>query len=98
MAFESWHLNLGTENSTPIASVRAWPAPDHVRKGVSTLRHRASDGSLDHGRAENIHRVVRRRRHIGKADGYHLNKSAVAMATGILGFPHFQPHTQRRPT
>jgi hypothetical protein len=37
------------------------------------------------------------RRHIGEADGYHLNKSAVAMTTGILGFSHFQPHTQRRP-
>jgi hypothetical protein len=81
--------SLGTENSTPIAGVRAWPAPDRVRKGVSTLRHRATDGSLEHGRADNIHRVVRYRRHIGKTDGYHLNKSAVAMTAGILAFFHF---------
>jgi putative oxidoreductase len=62
---------------------------------VSTLRHRATDGSLEHSRAENIHRVMRRRRHIGHTDGYHLNKSAFAMAAGVLAFFHFQPHTQR---
>jgi len=38
------------------------------------------------------------RRCIGITDGYHRNKSAFAMTAGDLAFPHFQPHTQRRPT
>jgi uncharacterized protein YbjT (DUF2867 family) len=38
------------------------------------------------------------RRYIGMADGYHRNKSTVAMVVGGLASPHFQPHTQRRPT
>jgi uncharacterized membrane protein YphA (DoxX/SURF4 family) len=64
---------------------------------VSALRHRATEGSLDHGRAEtSIAPGFGHRRYIGHTDGYHLNKSAVAMAAGILGFSHFQPHTQRR--
>jgi putative oxidoreductase len=61
---------------------------------VSTLRHRASDGSPDHGRAENIHHSgVRYRQYIGETDGYHLNKSAVAIVVGALASSHFQPHT-----
>jgi hypothetical protein len=28
-------------------------------------------------------------RYIGMADGYHRNKSAVAMVVGGLAFPHF---------
>jgi putative oxidoreductase len=32
-------------------------------------------------------------RYIGIADVFHLNKSAVAMALGLLTFNHFQPHT-----
>ena len=43
-------------------------------------------------------RVVPARRHIGEADRYHLNKSAVATTVIILASSHFQPHTQRRPT
>jgi hypothetical protein len=51
---------------------------------VSTLRHGDSDESLGHGRVENIHRSG----WCGtgdiseEADGYHLNKSTVAMMAG----------------
>src|ERR1700691_626843 len=37
--------------------------------------------------------MERRQRYIGHTDGFHRNKSSVAMTPGILGFAHFQPHT-----
>src|ERR1700730_5535171 len=66
------------------------------RERLAVSRHRGISRLRPCG---NIHRSgFLARRYIGHTDEYHLNKSAIATTVGILGSPHFQPHTQRRST
>ena len=85
---------IAIELTPPTLLRSAQPRRIRARAGVSTLQHRAADGSRDR---TSIALVLWRKRYIGQADGYHRNKSAVAIVVGGLASPHFQPQTQRRP-